>query len=315
MKRLTVVALILLILSLASCHGKRDLSQPKPFEVTIDWIPSPEYYGFFYAKRNHLYEQAGLDVTIRSGTGAPTVATQIAMGNVYAGTTTSDNILRMMGRGGDLSRVVPLLAYNPSVIAVLPSSSIHTLEDIQGKRLGVNKQSSPYQQLMWLVRHGKAGNGRFQEYPIGYGGAVQLRDNEVDGILAYTTNVVVDLESDNLKPREIRFADYGVKLYGTVLAFAGRDDLAKAGVSDNDLDAFTKATLEGYERGSQDVNGAIDALLEAQPTLDRRKLEIAIRKIGSLRREPPYSLSDLDTWVEGEGINDNTRLKARSLYH
>jgi ABC-type nitrate/sulfonate/bicarbonate transport system substrate-binding protein len=308
----TLLALSMLVMSTCTHNAG-----PKKFEVTIDWIPSPEYYGFFYAKHFHLYEQAGLDVTIRNGTGAPTVATQIALGNIYAGTTTSDNILRVLARGGELSRAVPLLAYNPSVIAVLPNSSIHKLADLQGKKVGVNKQSSPYQQLMWLIRKGKVGDGHFTEIPIGYGGAVQLESRDVDAILAYTSNTVVNVEKDGIKPVEIHFGDdeNGVKLYGTVLALGSKADLAKAGLRDEDVASFVRVTLQGYQVGATDIDGAVNSLLEGQPTLDRHFLEIAIRKIAVLRQGPPYALQDLDAWVEGEGIDTQSRERARSLYH
>lgn len=309
------IVLLVLLLSIFCCKTHKQSPSLKPFEVTIDWIPSPEYYGFFYAKRNRLYEKAGLEVTIRSGTGAPTVATQIALGSIYAGTTTSDNIVRTLARGGEMSRAIPLLSYNPSVIAVLPTSPIRSLPEIQGKMIGVNRQSSPYQQLMWLARHGKLGNGRFQEYPIGYGGAVQLKTHEVDAILAYTTNVVVDLQKDGIDARELSFGDAGVKLYGTVLAIASKTDLAHAGITAEDVNAFIKATLEGYDDGSHDIAGAIDSLMEAQPTLDRQKLDIAIRKIVQLRKGLPYPLSELDSWVEADGLNDQIRQRVRELYH
>lgn len=289
----------------------------KPFEVTIDWVPSPEYYGFFVAKEQGFYKEAGLNVEIKHGSGAPVVANQIASGAIYAGTTTSDNLLRQLARGGKFyeQKAEPLLCFNPSVVVSLKNKPISSFSNLDGRILGVNKQSSVYQQLQYLVEKGEV-KSKFTEFPIGWGGVAQINAGQVDAFLAYATNAAVDLSLEKEKDggiEEIYFSKAGVHLYGLVLAFS--DKLPKA-ITKEDLDAFVKATKKGYEEGAKDTNKAFKALNKVAPTLKEDKVKKAVEKISALNKDKDKiaNFDELDSWVSGDGITPEVKNKAKGLY-
>jgi NitT/TauT family transport system substrate-binding protein len=316
MKRHYIVACVVL---LTACSDKSETTEnslvhDKKFAVTIDWVPSPEYYGFFVAKRERLYDKAHLDVKINYGSGAPAVANQIAAGSIYAGTTTSDNILRQLARGGSFSTAVPLLRFNPAVICSLEKSPIASLQELVGKTLGVNKQSSVYQQLQYLVASKQIDSGAFKEYPIGWSGSEPLRVGQVDAILAYATNDAIDLLVKGLGPKEIFFSEHGVQLYGTVLVIAAPVVLAKEKIADEDIQKFVEATLEGYRIGGDNPKIAADALIAAEPTLKREKIEAAVARIKELNASRPAVLSKLDDWVIDGDIPTEVRARAKAMY-
>lgn len=313
--------LSLLLLSIVGCSSNADKSKTskssdelKQFDVTIDWVPSPEYYGFFYAKESGYYKDIGLNVIIHNGSGAPVVANEIAAGAIYAGTTTSDNVLRQVARGAKFYKVKSLLTYNPSVVASLSDSPVKKIQDLNGKILGTNQQSSVYQQLLYLGQIGKISFEKFKEYPIGYGGAMQLKSREVNAILAYTTNVVVDLEKDGIKVNEIYLGDEGVATYGLVLAFGEESKWGKANITIADINNFIDATIRGYLKGADDVGNTIKALKKAEPTLDDQKITLAVKKIQKLNYNVNYPLAALDLWVTDDNITKDVRSKALALY-
>jgi ABC-type nitrate/sulfonate/bicarbonate transport system substrate-binding protein len=284
------------------------------FTITIDWIPAPEYYGFFYARQKGIYKDVGLDVEIRFANGAPEVAKELAVGNIYAGTTTSDNLLRQVADGAEFSFARPLLKFNPCVLASLAKSPITKLEDIREKIIGTNPQSSVYQQFLYLLKQHNISKSSFKQYPIGWGGAAQLKAGDVDAILAYTSNVVIDLEKDKIPVTEIFFGDLGVESYGVVLAVGSEKLLAKNGISAEQARKFAAATIAGYEMGYQDVPGAVAALQAAEPTLEKTKVEFAIRKIGKLNARFQFVSSNLDRWVEDSNITEESRSATRRLF-
>jgi ABC-type nitrate/sulfonate/bicarbonate transport system substrate-binding protein len=321
-------AQVLLLFVLTACQkSSSDLSrqnadeetphnaQPrKHFAVRIDWVPSPEYYGFFYAREKGIYAAAGLDVDISYGSGAPAVAKELAVGSIYAGTTTSDNLLREVAGGARCSSATPLLRFNPCVIASLAQSPITTLEGLRGKTIGTNQQSSVYQQFIYVCRKHNLDIKDIKEYPIGYGGAAQLKAHQVDAILAYTTNVVVDLEKEGIEAKEVFLSDNGVVSYGLVLIIADETRLQKESLTLDLARSFARATLAGYERGARDVQGSIAALKSAEPTLDDKKLELAIRKISVLNGKSQFKPVELDRWLEEPKIDETARAKAQALY-
>lgn len=310
-----VTALLLgLLVFLSTASQELEASNLTNFEITIDWVPSPEYYGFFYARERGFYDRAGLHVTIKSGTGAPGVAKQLLAQTIYAGTTTSDNLLKVVAEGARIGSATRIMAFNPCVIASLQRSPISSLSDLKGKTLGTNPQASVYQQLMWLVNSGRLPASYKEDPTISYGGAAHLLEGRVNAILAYTTNVVVDLESKGHKTLELFFGDFGVINYGLILVLADKDRLAKENITSRQANLFIKATLDGYTEGFRDLPGAIRALRKDAPILDQNKLDMAIQKIGRLNERTNYKLDDLDKWVTDKNITLDTRKKALLLY-
>ena len=312
-----ILALVVFILAtMPGCDRTKTPSTAAltPFTVTIDWVPSPEYYGLFYAASHGIYKEAHLDVTIQNGSGAPVVAKQLGVGSIYAGTTTSDNLLRQLAAGVPFGSATPLLTFSPCVIASLASAPVKTLADLNGKRLGTNQQSSVYQQLQYLIGKGTVKKDSFSEYPIGFGGAAQLKANEVDAILAYTTNAVVDLEKEHVPVNELYFGEQGIATYGLVLVVSDDARLAKAGLRHEVGRAFVRATLEGYRKGAADIEGAARALTQVEPTLNEERTRLAIGKIVRLNQRVRQDLRALDEWVVDPTITSKTREDARALY-
>lgn len=287
----------------------------KPFEVTIDWVPSPEYYGFFVAKQEGFYKKAGLDVTIKYGSGAPVVANQVAVGTIYAGTTTSDNVLRQVALGADFSQVVPLLKFNPTVLVSLKEKPIADLKQMNGKTIGLNKQSSVYQQMQFLIEKSPQLDWKtVKEYPIGWGGGQQLEVGEVDAILAYATNTALDLKIKKVQVEELFFRNAGIHLYGLVLAFAGQKTVLGNGLDSSDLAKFVAATKEGYAFGEKNPSLAAKALRSTEPTLDSVKIMAAIQRIGELNQTMVSDFAQLDRWLMGGKISESALEKTKLLY-
>jgi ABC-type nitrate/sulfonate/bicarbonate transport system substrate-binding protein len=313
-----VPVLLLLVPLLLGCPERRDAPASRaplqPFEVTLDWAPSPEFFGFYYAKAKGIYAKRGLDVRLHHGAGAPAVAADLGSGAIYAGTTTSDNLVRQIARGGRFSRAVALLAYNPVVIASLEGSGIAEPRDLRGHTLGTNRNSSTYQQLRFLLNREQIDAATFREYPIEFGGAAELLDRRVDAVLAYRANVVAALEAKGKKAREIFLSGHGIYTYGEVLAFADRAALEAAGIAPAAVDAFADATLEGYRRCAEDVGACVAALTDADPPLNPEKLSHGIRQIMRLTPMAAYPRSELDRWVVAGAVTEEHRTAALALY-
>lgn len=294
--------------------SEKDNTKLKKIVLTIDWVPSAEYFGIFYAKEKGFYIEEGFDVEISPSSGAPVVASQLAVGAISIGTTTSDNILRQIARGASFERAFPLLTFNPASIVSLSEKPIRTPKDLSGITLGVNKQSSVYQQLQYLIDSKVIEEKSWKEFPIGYGGPPQLLSNQVDAFCAYTTNQAVDLEIKDLNIQEMYFGNLGVATYGLVLLFADKKFLAKDGLSTEDVTKIAKATIKGYNEGAKDIMKAVEVLKKKVPTLDEKKLEVAIRKIGKLNRYTSFPPKKIDIWVNSADITEEVRKKTLSLY-
>lgn len=309
--------LMLSIVMLISCNKteKSDSQGLKKVEIMIDWMPSAEYYGFYYAKSNGIFKKYGYDVILKNGTGASDVAMQVGMGHVPIGTSTSDNLLRLYSKGAKYSSLRKVFNFNPSSIVTLSNNKISTIKDLKNKKLGVNLNASPYAQferLLTLRKDIPIDISDVAEIPIGYGGAIQLLNKDVDAFLAYTTNQAIDVQLEDEDYKEIYLGDNGIYSYGLVLAFSDMKTLEKHNLTTSDITNITKAVIEGYDKGFSNINSSVECLMKVEPSLNAVKLKEAIIKIGKLNRTVNYPHKQVDLWMDE--ISEKTRLEVLSLY-
>jgi NitT/TauT family transport system substrate-binding protein len=319
MRKIFILTIIIGIIS-ACTDGKIDRNI-KNIEITIDWLPTQEYFGIYYAKHSGIFKRYGYNVTIKSGTSAADVATQIGVGSIAIGTTTSDSVLRRYAEGQHFSALRKIFNFNPASMITLQNKNIHKLADLYGKTLGVNIQANPYEQFTYVIENDRnipLQAGQFKEYPIDFGGPEQLLAGNVDTFLGYTTNHAIDVSLRRPDMQEIFFGDLGVYSYGLVLAFADVQTLARHNLNNEDIDKIYNAVAEGYNKGLQDMDKAVEYLMENSPTLTKEKIQAGIAKIGKLNQSVVYPHYQIDQWVNGANgtrIAEPVREEVLKLYN
>lgn len=290
---------------LFGCEANRDLAQTV---VTIDWVPSAEYYGFFVARAENLFARRNLNVSIRNGTGAPVVAAQLASGAITLGTTTSDNLVRILAKGAKIARAMPILPFNPTTFIMKPGLAFAP-DSLRGKIVGVNVQSAGYRQLHKALSRAGIRTDSFKEYPIGFGGVDEFASGRLDAFVGYTTNHAVDLALRNVPFEEVRLDQLGISSAGIVLV-ATRE--AEADLSATKLGHLFSACAEGFAVGAQRLDLAVNSLKTIDASLDSRKLRAAIQKSVRLTKED--RTQRWDDWLKGEAeVTDHAIAAANSL--
>jgi ABC-type nitrate/sulfonate/bicarbonate transport system substrate-binding protein len=276
----------------AACSTSPNLQQAS---LTIDWVPSAEYYGFFTAETQGAFSRRGFAVTVINGTGAPAVASQLASGAILVGTTTSDNLVRIIARGARIARATPIFPFNPATLIARPGVG-HDLRGLIGKTVGVNVQSAPYLQFRKALSAANVAPDSIREYPVGFGGVDEFSRNQIDALIGYTSNHAVDLELRGIPFEETRFDSLRVSSAGLVLVATAAAAEALPG---NRLSELFNACIEGYTLGANNPEVAVRSLRMRDPTLDARKLAAAIRKVATLARSSQQNR--FDEWLIGEG--------------
>ncbi|MCX6830074.1 MAG: ABC transporter substrate-binding protein [candidate division Zixibacteria bacterium] len=299
---------------LVSCSGESIIKTRKHIILKIDWTPEPTYFGIFYAKEKGFYKEAGFDVEIIYGKGAPIVAGEISLGAVKVGTTTSDNILTQVAQGRKYSLCVPLLKFNPFAILSLANKPVRSLDDLKGKKIGVNVESITYTQYLTALRNANIDKSEISEVPVGWGGAEFLVAGKVDAILGYITNHGVDLQAKGKDYVSILYSNLNIPLYsyGLVLAFAPIDSTSEDYLTECEMFHFAKATMEGYEKGAASKIDAAKVLAGIEPSLNEDRIIYGIDKITRLNAESKANLENIDLWKQD--ISERNRQLAKSYY-
>jgi NitT/TauT family transport system substrate-binding protein len=130
---LVVSALSLLALPLSGCSKK---NVEKPVEpgtasvvLALDWVPEPEFGGFYAAKDSGAFHEQGLEVEIRGGGAGVPVVQMVATGKAQFGIAGADEVITARARGADVVPVFATFQTSPQGILVHAARGYKTLAD------------------------------------------------------------------------------------------------------------------------------------------------------------------------------------------
>ena len=205
----------------------------------LNWLPEGEHCGFFQAKAAGLYDQAGLDVELKSGGPDINVPLLVANGTVNLGMGTSFTTLNMVDQGIPGVTVAAFFQKDPNTLVAHPGQGVSKLEDVKGKPVMIAKFA---QQEVWQFLKQKYGFTDDQLRPYTYSAAPFLADPKAIQ-QGYVTEDAFLLGAKMPEPPVILFlADYGYQNYATSV-FGLRSYLDKNAKT---VQAFLDATRKGY---------------------------------------------------------------------
>lgn len=97
--------------------------------LALDWVPEPEFGGFYAARESGAFARHGLDVEIRGGGAGVPVVQMVASGQVQFGIAGADEVITARARGADVAPVFATFQTSPQGIMVHASRGYKTLAD------------------------------------------------------------------------------------------------------------------------------------------------------------------------------------------
>ena len=155
-------------------------------------------------------------------------------------------------------------------------AGVSTPQDLRGKRVGT--AGIPYQSayLKTILATAGVDPASVKETNVGFNLVPAMLSGKVDATLgAFWNYEGVDLQRRGKRPQILRMEKLGVPTYDELVFVVRRRDL------DQDFGAkvrrFMQATARGHEALQADPQVGVDALLEADPGLDRGLQEAAVK--------------------------------------
>lgn len=109
----------------------------------MDFLPSGEYAAYYSGWTKGFWKEEGIDITISRGYGSSDTVSKIANGAADFGVGDIGAVLTARSRAGaPVKAISALYTYSPHSFFVLESSGIDTLNDLEGKRLGITPGNS-----------------------------------------------------------------------------------------------------------------------------------------------------------------------------
>lgn len=209
--------LVILALSVFGCGDPLEApTGPSlvPITLALNWVPEPEFGGYYEGLLSGIYKDAGFDVTILpGGPDAPTLEL-LATGQAQVAIAAGEELLVRRHKGIEAVAIWPALQLNPAGL-MTHAEGPKTFEEIQGGRVAIGVGSALHSYL-WR-RFGW--EGKVEAVP--YGGAIGpfLADKSLIQ-QAYITSEPCLAEAQGVKVSFLRAADAGWNPYGAVVTVA-----------------------------------------------------------------------------------------------
>ena len=262
-------SLLLALPLLAACQKKTEsgASAPAggaaPITLALNWLPEPEFGGFYAAREDGAYKRAGLDVKVQGGGAGVPVVQMVATGRADFGTVTADELVLARARGGDVVAVFATFQTAPHGIMVHASRGLKKIEDAFDSGTLALETGLPY--IAFLRQKFHWGAAKIVAYD---GGIAHFLTDPMFGQQCYITSEPILAKQKGSDPQVFLIADAGFNPYTTIVITRG--ELLKKNPAM--VKAFVAASAAGWRDyldnpgPTNQVLGALNHSMDA-PTL------------------------------------------------
>ena len=246
--------------------GASASAPPTTLKLALNWVPEPEFGGFYAAREAGAYERHGLKVEIQGGGAGVPVLQMVATGRADFGTVGADELITARARGADVVALFAVFQTSPQGIMVHASRKLQKLED--AFHSGTLALETGLAYASYLKKQFKWDGVKVVPYD---GGVAHFLADPSFGQQCYITSEPIAARQKGGDPTVFLIADSGFNPYTTVVISSreflrSKPELAKA---------FVLATREGW-RQYLDQPAATNALLgKLNPALDAATLSAA----------------------------------------
>jgi NitT/TauT family transport system substrate-binding protein len=202
--------------------------------LQTDWFPQAEHGGFYQALARGFYEQAGLEVEIRSGGPGVGIKVPVSTGEVDFGMNRSDDVMVVASRGLPLVMVAAVLQHDPQALMVHADSPVKSFKDLKGRAVTASVG------MTWIPYIQKKHRLSFDLKPNTYGVAAFLADPEAIQ-QCFVTNEPFFVQQQGVRVRTLPLAESGFDVYHTIIC---RRDLVRQ--SPELVRVFVAASIRGW---------------------------------------------------------------------
>jgi NitT/TauT family transport system substrate-binding protein len=242
-------------------------AQLTPLTMQLNWLAQADFGGYFTAKAEGLYEKHGLDVTLKQGGPQLNIHQLLAAGHVDFVMGTSVRTMVIRNQGVPIVAVGAFYQKDPVTFMVHAGSGNDQLADLKGKPIflpGIARLN------YWPWLRGKMGfsDEQIRPYDPSYRALTFDKSAASQG---YLTEDGFAFKKLGFSGKSLWLADFGWNPYSSTLDATDKLIAEKPKA----VEAFLKATAEGYRRYLQDPTAANALIRKFNPQMDQEQIDYA----------------------------------------
>jgi putative hydroxymethylpyrimidine transport system substrate-binding protein len=277
---LAIVAAIVLPISLGGCGGGGETESanplplaPRELDITLDGYPSAQNVGILMAEERGYFEEAGLEVWVRTPVSRLNPLRYVAEGEVALAVSHQPQVELAQEKDAPVIAVGSLVPEPTAAMIWLKKSKIADIADLKGKTIAFT--GLPFERDMLeeiLVGAGLTlDDVRLQR--ADYDLVPALVSGRADAILGSSNMEGAELEARGLGPVVTQVTDLGIPAYEELVLIARPDRLAR---EQRAIRSFVKAVERGTAAAIEDPRAAAAAIeggVGAKPDSSRNVTE------------------------------------------
>jgi NitT/TauT family transport system substrate-binding protein len=228
-------------------------------KLVLNWVPEPEFGGFYAAREGGLYSKAGLDVEIMGGGVGVPVLQMVATGKADFGIAGADETITAVARGADIVALFAVFQTFPQGIMAHASRGAKGLADVLSSGTLAIEPGPPF--AAFLKK--KYGFDKVKVVP--YDGGVARFVAEKDfAQQCFVTSEPIAAKRKGVEPSVFLVADEGFNPYAAVI-------ITRKAVWKENPDrgrAFVRASREGWRAYLKDPAQANAVMAKLNTGLD-----------------------------------------------
>lgn len=258
---------------LAACGSSEDKSAKggstgAKVDLQLDWIPFGRHAPFYAAKALGYYEDAGVDITLRQGSGVGPGYSALVSGNCDVSFDDLSYLPKAVSdHHAELVATAVFYSVAPHSVFYFESSGIKTPKDLEGKTIAYSAGQSPYLLFPAFAKANGVDASKVKWQQVTAQALNQtFLTGQADAMVTYalTAPVLEDKAPKGETVKYLMYGDYGVPLLNNGLIFT------KAYIDKNPkaVRGITQATAKGYQYAFDNPEAAVKLMKKAVPTIN-----------------------------------------------
>jgi len=261
---------------MASAFGADADGDLEPITLQLRWHHQFQFAGYYAAKQQGYYREAGMDVTIRAGQPGREPVNEVLQGRAEFGVANGE-LLHQRLLGKPLIALAAVLQHSASVLIAKQSSGIRTPHDLVGRKVMLISTGADVG-LVAMLRNEGVDLARIEIIKSSYD-INDLINDKVDAFNSYLTNEPFSLAEKGIAISVIHPATYGVDFYSDILFTTAQ----RATRTPEQVRAFRAASLRGWQYALDHPEEIIELILsEYSQAKSREHLRFEADRLRSL---------------------------------
>ena len=217
----------------------RPTNAPEQISLQLKWTHQFQFAGYYAAKEQGYYADAGLDVEFIERIVSMDPIEQAISSKAQYGISDSSLVLEF-AKGTQVKALAAILQHNPLVFIAKKSSHITNPFEMKGKRIMLQDYET-YAPLRACFLGAGLSENAYISVKHTYDNGSLIRD-EVDVISNYITDAPYYFQQQGVEINIIKPQDYGVDFYGDILFASTQETIDHPGRAKR----FKQATIKGW---------------------------------------------------------------------